>query len=229
MDDRRHHRSDLRAAVWGVVWYRSRVITPASLLKRLPSSDALVIYLDFSALRKSGVLGMLDSNKVAADPEYQDFVRKTHFDYKQDLETAMLAFAPTGKFLLLRGRFDWKSLRSYAESEGGRCDNSFCRMQGSAPDRRISFFAVQSSLMALAVSEDESAALRMQNTAAGPAAEVPNAPVWIAVPSSVLQSATVFPRGPAICPQHGARRIRYSFLCSGRKPPGCQVERALPQ
>ena len=53
------------------------------------------------------------ASKVGEDPEYQAFVRKTEFDYKQDLETALVAFAPTGKFMLLKGRFDWKSLSNY--------------------------------------------------------------------------------------------------------------------
>lgn len=183
------------AALWGVAWHRSRELTPASLLKRIPSSDAVVIYLDFAALRRSGVLGILDSSKVTEEPEYQDFIRKIDFNYKQDLDSVMLAFAPTGKYLLARGQFDWKSLRSYVESESGQCYNSLCRMQGSTPDRRISFFPLQSNLMALAVSQDESAALRLESTAAGSNAGVPDAPVWIAFPGAALKSAESLPDG----------------------------------
>jgi hypothetical protein len=183
------------AALWGVTRYRSRLLTPASLLKRIPSSDAVVIYLDFAALRHAGVLGMLDSSKVTEEPEYQDFVRKIDFNYKQDLDTVMLAFAPTGKYLLARGQFDWKSLRAYVESENGQCYNALCRMPGSTPDRRISFFPLQSNLMALAVSQDESAALRLESSAAGSNAEVPNAPVWIAFPGAALKSAEGLPDG----------------------------------
>jgi hypothetical protein len=182
-------------ALWGVAWYRSRQLTPGALLKRIPSSDAVVIYLDFAALRRSGVLGMLDSSKVTEEPEYQDFVRKIDFNYKQDLDTVMLAFAPTGKYLLARGQFDWKSLRSYVEAENGQCYNSLCRMQGSTPDRRISFFPLQSNLMALAVSQDESAALRLQSSAGGATAAVPNAPVWVAFPGAALKSAEGLPDG----------------------------------
>jgi hypothetical protein len=182
-------------ALWGVSWYRSRQLTPTALLKRIPSSDAVVIYLDFAALRRSGILGILDSSKVTEEPEYQDFVRKIDFNYKQDLDTVMLAFTPTGKYLLARGQFDWKSLRSYVESESGQCYNSLCRMQGSTPDRRISFFPLQSNLMALAVSQDESAALRLQSSAAGSNAAVPNAPVWIAFPGASLKSAESLPDG----------------------------------
>ncbi|HEY7392956.1 MAG TPA: hypothetical protein VH640_30830 [Bryobacteraceae bacterium] len=175
-------------AVWGVAWYRSRDLTTAALLKRLPSSGALVVYVDFAALRRAGILDRVEASKLAEDADYTDFVRKTDFDYKQDLDAAVAAFAPTGKFLLLRGQFDWKSLRSYVTSENGTCYNSLCRMQGSTQDRRISFFPLQTNLMALAVSEDESAAIRMQDTTPGPVLEAPDAPVWLSIPVSLLRS-----------------------------------------
>lgn len=181
------------AAVWGGLWYRARSVTPASLLRRIPSSGALLVYLDFHSLRQDGVLRLLEGSAVSEDPEYRDFARQTDFDYRRDLDRALLAVAPTGKFLLVEGRFNWKRLRAYAESQKGRCDGSLCRMQGSTPERRISFFPVQSNLMALAVSDDDSAAFRMSAEAEGPVLEAPDAPLWILIPRSVLQSADNLP------------------------------------
>ena len=174
--------------MWSAAWYRSRTLSPAALLKRLPGSNALLLYVDFAALRRAGVLDLLAGTKVTQDREYQEFVRKTDFNYKQDLDTAAVAFTPGGKFLLLRGRFDWKSLRSFVNSENGSCSNSLCRMQGSTEDRRISFFPLQANVMALAVSDDDSAAVRMQTSGSLPLAELPDAPVWMSVPSAVLRS-----------------------------------------
>ena len=184
---------------------------PAALMKRLPTADALVVYFDFAALRRAGVLSLVESQKAGADPEYQDFVRKTGFDYQRDLDTAIAAFAPTGKYLLLHGRFDWDRLRSYVQSEGGRCDGELCRVAGSTPDRQISFsplgldwitplgFASRIPLrggwMALAVSQDESAALRMQNENPSAAFGLPVAPVWLSIPSAVLKSGESLPTG----------------------------------
>jgi hypothetical protein len=184
-------------SVWGVVWYRSRSLATASLLRRMPAEDALVAYIDFSQLRRAGILQLLDGSKAGVDPEYQSFVRQTQFDYRKDLDSAIVAFAPTGRFLLLQGRFDWKSLRAYVESQGGKCANSFCRMTGSAPERRISFFPLQSNLMALAVSPDESAALRLSSAPAGPGPEpqLPAAPVWLSIPTSLLKSGSSLPAG----------------------------------
>lgn len=203
----------------GFAWYRSRALQPAALVRRLPNADALVVFIDFATLRHSGILDQFQNQTVTEDAEYRAFVRKTDFDYKRDLDTAVAAFAPTGKFLLLRGRFHWNSLRSYVASAGGRCDNGFCRVQGSRPERRISFFPVQSDLMALAVSQDESAALRMQNAAAGPPFELPRAPVWLSLPRSVLQSREDLPAGtrPFAHSMESADSVTLAFVAEGSR------------
>jgi hypothetical protein len=206
-------------SIWGVAAFRSRSLTPAALLKRMPLQSALVVYLDFSALRRAGILKLIEGSRIAEEPEYQAFVRKTEFDYKQDLDTAMVAFAPTGKFLLLKGRFDWRSLRSYAEGESGQCYNSLCRLEGSTPDRRISFFPLQANLMAMAVSPDESAALRMQTVAEGPVPEVPAAPVWVSIPASVLKSREDLPAGTRMFARsiEGAETVTLAFAPEGNR------------
>ena len=181
--------------LWGAFWYRSRALTPAAMLKRLPTDDAVVLYVDVSRLRAAGLLELLNGAKVGEELEYQNFVRKTDFDYKQDLDAAMIAFAPKGRYLLLKGRFDWRSLESYARGNDGRCNNSFCKMPGSLPERQISFFPMQTNVMAMAVSEDDVAALRMNEVAARPDAEIPNAPLWLSIPPSVVKSGKSLPAG----------------------------------
>jgi hypothetical protein len=49
--------------------------------------------------------------------------------------------------------------------------------------------------MALAVSPDESAALRLESTVSGPEPQVPAAPVWLSIPTSVLKSGDSLPAG----------------------------------
>jgi len=205
-------------SVWGVAWYRSRSLTTASLLKRLPAEDALVAYIDFSALRRGGILQLLDGSKAGEDPEYRSFVRQTQFDYKKDLDAAIVAFAPTGRFLLLKGRFDWKSLRAYVESQNGKCANSFCRMTGSTLERRISFFPLRSNLMALAVSPDDSAALRLESAVSGPDPQVPAAPVWLSIPTSVLKSSDSLPEGTRMFASgmERAETVTLAFAPEGR-------------
>jgi len=97
--------------------------------------------------------------------------------------------------MLLKGRFEWKALKDYVISVDGKCNNSVCRLVGSTAERRISFFPLQPNLMALAVSQDESAALRMNDVASGPDPETPNAPIWLSLPQSALRSRGNLPSG----------------------------------
>jgi hypothetical protein len=179
----------------GVAWYQSQPFSTARLLARLPTDNALVLVVDFRALRRAGILQMFDGSSAGQDPEYQTFVRKTGFNYQRDLDRALAAFAPTGKFLLLEGRFDWPRLRAYAAEQGGGCERDLCRMQGSLPERRISFFPLRSGMMALAVSPDASAALRLATSAPSPPAVLPAAPVWVSVPVAMLHSGDNLPAG----------------------------------
>jgi hypothetical protein len=183
------------AAVAGLAWYRTRRFDTATLLKRLPTQNALVLAVDFDALRRAGILGLLDSSKVTEDAEYRSFVQSTHFDYQRDLDSALAAFTATGKYLFVQGRFDWTALRAYAASQGGRCDGSLCRMQGSTPDRQISFFPLRSDLMAMAVSPDDSAVLRLKTEAPETAGAFPKAPMWVSIPMSTLQNGESLPDG----------------------------------
>ena len=94
---------------------------------------------------------------------------------------------------MARGHFDWAKLRQYAIRQGGSCYDQLCRVQGSTPERRISFFPVRSDLMALAVSADDSAVLRMSTPADRATFEAPAAPLWVSVPASVLRSGESLP------------------------------------
>ncbi len=181
--------------IGGVLWYHDRDLSNSTLLRRLPVADSLVVGIDFAALRNSGILQALEDSKVAEEPEYQAFVHQTDFDWRQDLDGAILAFTPTAKYLLVRGRFDWKSLQSYVSHQGGDCYNAFCSMKGSAEDRQISFFPLQRNLMGMAISPDSTAALRLQNVAIGKGPEAPNAPLWLSVPVGILKSGTDLPEG----------------------------------
>src|SRR6266536_2090083 len=54
---------------------------------------------------------------------------------------------------------------------------------------------MQSNLMALAVSDDDVAALRMNTVDPRPDAEIPNAPIWLSIPPSVVKSGQSLPAG----------------------------------
>ena len=165
------------------------------MLRRLPAQKAIVLFLDFDTLRRGGILKLLSPSKTTEEPEYQAFVRATDFEYRRDLDLAAASFSNDGEYFVIKGRFDWKKLEDYAISQGGACAKHLCRMPGSAPARKISFYPLRSNLMALAVSDDGFAATRLQN----PQAEVvqplepPRDPVWLSVPAGSLNGAGQLP------------------------------------
>jgi hypothetical protein len=207
-------------ALFAVVFYRSRPLTPAALLKRLPAKDSLVLAIDFASLRSAGVLQFLDGSKMGQERDYQKFVGETQFNYTQDLDYAVAALGPYGKFILARGRFDWKALRAYALEQGGQCYNSLCRMAGSAPDRHISFISVQKNLMALAVSPEDDAALLMQSPEPPVGAvslPAPDAAVWMYLPPAILKSPNKLPEGTVLFARSvdEARNVTLGFAPEG--------------
>jgi hypothetical protein len=178
-----------------VFWYRSRPMPLAVQLQHLPQQDAVVVYIDFHRLRQAGILHLLDSSKGQEDSEYRDFAGKIGLNWQTDLDSALLALAPSGKYMLITGRFDWPRLRTYVRNAGGACFDQACRLSGSTPERRISFFPLRENLMALAVSTDEWAVRNLQGSVPAPVAELPDAPVWVKIPGAALRSGENLPDG----------------------------------
>jgi len=183
------------------------------MMKRLPQGAPL-LFIDFAALRQAGILQLLGGAEASQDPEYLAFVRKTRFDYRQDLDSALLAFGPNGTYMLVRGRFDWNSLRQYVKSQGGSCAYSLCRVPGSSETHRISFLPLQDNLMAIAVSPDETAATDMTTSASGPTPVAPGGAVWLSFPGSWLRARPSLPEGTQMFarPMEQADSIVLSFV-----------------
>ncbi len=188
----------LAGIVWLGLYERARMAaqSPAGMLRRLPAQNAAILFVDFEALRRDGFLKLLSQSK-GEEPDYQGFVRASGFDYRNDLDLAAVSFSNDGEFFVIKGRFDWKKLETYAESQGGNCRSHMCCMPGSTPERRISFYPLQSNLMALAVSNDSSAAVRLQQAYSGAVQplELPLDPVWFSIPAENLKGARQLPGG----------------------------------
>ncbi len=185
----------LAAAGLIAVWLRARAVEPARLLARLPVHDSLLLYADFDALRKAGIVKLLEGVNSRQESDYRDFVRQTKFDYSKDLDSVVAAFGPSGNFMFVKGRFDWDALRAYAIAQHGRCDAILCAMAGSTPQRRISFFLMRSNLLALAVSTDDTAALRLKTAADSAPRVSPDGAIWLSIPPSTLRSGDGLPNG----------------------------------
>ena len=188
--------------------------TIKGLLARIPPEESVVLGIDVRAMRRAGILEAVAGSPVTEEPEYKDFVTETGFDYREDLDLVLVSFQKNATYLLVRGRFDWKKLTSFAISQLGVCHNSLCRMKGSTPQRNISFFPVSRGLMALAVSADSWAvtrlAVRHRSDLAFP---VPDQPVWLHIPVSSLKDHSRLPSGTHKFAEamEGARTITLSI------------------
>src|SRR5271167_1841795 len=152
------------AVIGGVYYARGRsLMGPEELAAHLPMKDAMLVYIDGAAIRRSGLMSLVAGSKAAEELEYQQFVDQTLFDYRQDLDAVAAAIEGKNIYFLLRGRFHWRNLMEYAVKQGGTCHNGFCSVAGSRPDRFISFYPIKSDLMAMAVSDDNTAAYAIKS------------------------------------------------------------------
>jgi hypothetical protein len=177
-------------AAWFRIHSRRAFFDQKVLLSRFPAGDALAMSIDVATLRAAG---MLEASKSPLEPEYRQFLDGTGFDYKRDLDSVVASFSGSGNFFIARGRFNWAKLRAYAVSQGGSCYRDLCRMQGSKPERHISFLPLRDDAIALAVSTNDLAATQLTKTGQPVTNAIPAAPVWISVPGAQLRSQDALP------------------------------------
>ncbi|HLW77263.1 MAG TPA: hypothetical protein VKS01_09755, partial [Bryobacteraceae bacterium] len=179
-----------------------------SLMAALPPDQATHLYIDVAALRKSGILDLIAGSSAEEDADYKNFVRQTKFDYRKDLDGIAGAFAHGNEYFALRGRFDWKGLKSYAESQGGKCVNAICEMPASEPGRYISFYTLGGNALALAVAGEERGVMVIGPDQWKSAPQFPPEPIWISAPPFDFTDTKKFPAGthsflsPLVAAQH---------------------------
>jgi hypothetical protein len=211
------------AVVFAVAHCRARQYSLARLLPRLPADNAVVFYADFDALRQAGLLDAFPGPLAEREPEYRLFAQTTGFNYLRDLDSALVSFHSTGTYFLLRGRFDWGAITQYVRDQGGLCYNSFCRFDGSTPDRKLSCFPLQPDLLALAVGPEAFAADTLRTLRTGQRLEVPSGPLWSLIPAAALEDNSKLPAGLHMFARalQGAPRIVLSAAPDG---PGLRLQ-----
>jgi hypothetical protein len=183
-------------AGWGIARARATraFFEPTSLLSRFPVEGGAALNVDFAALRKAGML----HSKAPPEPEYKQFVEAAGIDYRRDVDLLIASFSKSGNYFIARGRFDWKKLRAYAVRQGGSCYEDLCRVQGSTPERRISFLPLRDDAIGVAVSGDDLAATRLKKPGPAVVTRPPDAPIWLSIPGTALRDSTVIPVGMRI-------------------------------
>ncbi len=175
--------------------YRHRFVRDhRDILGLLPGGDVTTFFADVSALRTAGMLELLSGSKPAADADYKQFVRETHFDYTKDLEAIAGTATSDHIFFIVRGHFDWSKLQQYAAAHGGSCRHDTCRVPASKPGRWASFLPIQPDVMAVALSQDDTAAEQLRPQHRQAAEPMPSAqPVWLKISHSLLTQPLSLP------------------------------------
>lgn len=186
----------LCACTIGAVYYfQSREKKLPELMRYLPQREGITVYLNLRLLRDAGILDRINGAAVTQEPEYQAFVQQSGFDYRQDLDSVLARFTPKVNYILLTGRFRWRDLNRYVIQSGGQCQRGFCRMNGSEPDRKISFVAVNGRTLGLAVGPTPGSAYDLTKKRSEAAGPLPEEPVWLSFSPSALRSNEKFPAG----------------------------------
>lgn len=167
----------------------------AMLAALAPPSTRVAVHIDVAALRRGGVLDMLAGARAIEDSEYARFVRQTQFDYKRDLEAVLLTFGAEENFYFASGRFSWKSIREYLAAGGGACEGHFCYTSASQPGRYLSLRLLSRNLLAMAVSADRRAVLRLAEPGGTRRGGKPPDPVWVELYPTAFQHPEAFPSG----------------------------------
>jgi hypothetical protein len=164
------------------------------MLAFLPGGDATVFYAKVAALRDFGIFKLLTGSKPGSDPEYQEFVRETDFDYSKDLDVVVGKANGEQVFLVLRGRFDWGKLRRFAASHAGSCTKRICHVPASRAGRWASFVSIQPDVMAFALSTDSSAIEMLRPDGGNRPPSIRAEPVWVNLPTSLLRNPVNLPQ-----------------------------------
>ena len=180
--------------VFSIHAYRYRFVrSDGDMLALLPGGDAALFFVDFAALRHGGVLNLVGETKPVRDPDYDNFVKETGFDYTSSVDVVVGEATATEVYFIVRGRFDWPRLRRYAMAHGGSCAGGFCKVPPRRTGHWISFLPIQPDVMALAVSANPSAAEVLRPRGRPTRRALRSEPVWVSLPLSLIRKPSTFP------------------------------------
>ena len=133
-------------------WTRPRGMSVAEQVAHLPSGDGIFVIADSTVLKK------IAGDAGGEEPDYRDFVAKTGFDYRRDLDRLVAVIGETNSYFVVVGRFDWPKIAAYS----GNCIKGVCSMPASQPGKWISLMQLGPGAVAIAVSPNQLAVGEME-------------------------------------------------------------------
>jgi hypothetical protein len=202
------------AALAGLaVWrHNSQRYDASRLMQTLPIGGAVKVFLNFGALRDSGLLNTIAGPRALEDADYRRFAEQIGFDYRTDLDSVAAVFVSGNFYAAARGHFNWKRLAEYTRAQKGLCSNGICSLPGGQPDRFISFYELSPDVLALAVSGRPDGVNVIGPPSGKVAIAVPPAAFWISVPGSDFKGLRNLPAGTTsfVAPLTQARETAFS-------------------
>ena len=206
----------------GLYWYRARVEwTPANMTSYLPRVNATVAYLDLEKMRDAGLLELITGSKALEELDYRQFVDATGFEYRNDLDRIAIAFQGDNRFVMARGKFDWKKINQYLVHSGGTCHNSTCNYQNSQVlGHSISYIPIRATVMGLYSGSTEWGVNDLTpRRLDSPLGKFSDAPFWVSVPASAWATTKDLPAGTKAFASvfAEAERVLFSVDADGSK------------
>ncbi len=123
-------------------WSQNRGMSLAEQVSHLPSGDGIFVIAD------SAVVKIIAGDAASEDEEYKDFVAKTGFDYRRDMDRLVAVIGEPTSYYVVTGRFDWAKISAYV----GTCVKGLCSMPASQDGKWISLMQLGSGAVAISVS-----------------------------------------------------------------------------
>lgn len=132
-------------AAAGFYYLQNRGVSLSDQLAHLPSDDGIFLVADGAVIRQ--VAGQAGGEEA----DYRDFVEKTGFDFRRDLDRLVAVIGDPHAYYLASGRFNWAKISAYA----GNCVKGVCSLPASQPGKWISLMQLREGLIAIAVSTNQ--------------------------------------------------------------------------
>jgi hypothetical protein len=125
------------------------------LIEMAPGDATFIAYLDLENLRSEPLIDRIAAMAapVTVDRDYANFVSATGFDYRSDLDRAVIAGSTGQTLVIAEGRFDQEKIKQYALRSGSverKGDRAAYVMQSAAPGKSISLSFLSKNRIAIA-------------------------------------------------------------------------------
>jgi len=111
----------------------------------LPTDDGIFLLIE------GPVVKQLAGQAGGEEAEYKEFVEKTGFDFRRDLDRLVAVIGEPDSYYIATGHFDWAKISAYV----GNCVKGVCSMAASQQGKWISLMQLPNGGLAIGVSPNQ--------------------------------------------------------------------------